>query len=265
MLQTHTKTVLLLFNSLFLLLGVVLLSSGIWLLGDPRHFLTTFGADEILVTYKSDPSLEDLKMLYTQFAYVLISVGLFITGVCLLGILGTLKGNRVILLVYSLLLFVILMFVVISTILLAVYETEVVAQIKHFLQNSLQERYTGDSSHIFTKAWDFLQSNLKCCGVMNYTDFNQTTSWTVRYSPLAILPASCCSTEDKTLLTECTENHNLYVSNANVGCLGRLVNLVRQYGGVTLATIIAICCGLLLMMLSASYLTIQAYSTIEVK
>ncbi|XP_028650720.1 tetraspanin-4a isoform X1 [Erpetoichthys calabaricus] len=161
------KYLMFIFNLLFWLGGCGILGVGIWLAVTQGNFAT-------LST--SFPSL--------SAANLLIAAGCLIMVVGFLGCIGAIKEHKCLLLSFFILLLVIFLLEMVAVILFFSYKDE----IDSYAQNDLKAglRFYGSEGNIgLTNAWSIIQTDFRCCGVSNYTD------WFELYNTTRV-PDSCC-------------------------------------------------------------------------
>ncbi|KAG7234272.1 hypothetical protein INR49_005233 [Caranx melampygus] len=114
------------------------------------------------------PSLASLN-----FANILLICGIIITCVSFLGFMGALKENRCLLLTFFLLLFILMLVELSAACILLMKEDELGTWLKDDLNKGLAKAKepAGNSSTHLLSEWDFLQKQLKCCGINNSTDW----------------------------------------------------------------------------------------------
>lgn len=145
------KYFLFLSNLMFTVLGLVVLSLGMWGLISKESF-----AQEKISSIGTDPML------------VLVSLGVVLTALCLLGSVGALRENCVLLKVFSAVVLVLLGAQVLAAILAYTIED----QIRGYLQSGMSTamvRYQDDLDLRFIM--DEIQTNLQCCGANDYRDW----------------------------------------------------------------------------------------------
>lgn len=69
---------------------------------------------------------------------------------------------------------------------------------KNILKSTIAKYYTQSTENgdAITVAWDSLQVSLHCCGVDNYTDYQNNDAWAKGDK---IIPESCCVLDEATL------------------------------------------------------------------
>ena len=94
--------------------------------------------------------------------------------------------------------------VILLIILLAQFGTGITAfvmkdDLKNAIDNNMVEgmdNYGKDAYGGVTETWDFVQSELDCCGVNNYTDWWEMEGW-----EKGMVPDSCCKVVGKNSIT----------------------------------------------------------------
>lgn len=145
------KYFLFLSNLMFTILGLVVLGLGMWGLISKESF-----AQEKISSIGTDPML------------VLVSLGVVLTALCLLGSVGTLRENCVLLKVFSAVVLVLLG----AQVLVAILSYTIQDQIRGYLRSGMltaMARYQDDLDLRFIM--DEIQTNLQCCGADDYRDW----------------------------------------------------------------------------------------------
>ncbi|CAG5117838.1 unnamed protein product [Candidula unifasciata] len=112
-----------------------------------------------------------------------------------------------------------------------------------FLKKIINSTYQDDSTHRITRAVNFVQSRLRCCGADSPSDYNQS-SWhdftlnaaanQTDYVGLAPVPASCC----KDFFYQQNNPHTCYIAEKNAttdldiwetGCTEKLQQFLNKY------------------------------------
>ncbi|XP_051775464.1 tetraspanin-19-like isoform X2 [Erpetoichthys calabaricus] len=153
------KYFLMIFNGIFLILGIVILGCGLWILFDTNSFLTT-------LTSTTNGTLSALGII----GYTFLGIGFFTVLVCFFGCLGTYKEVKCLLIMIANLL-----------------DTE----INKIIINSGNVSAT-DSDEVEWKLFDLVQKSSECCGNNNFTDWKRNKY--IESSSLndtVVLPCSC--------------------------------------------------------------------------
>lgn len=145
------KYFLFLSNLMFTILGLVVLGLGMWGLISKESF-----AQEKISSIGTDPML------------VLVSLGVLLTALCLLGSVGALRENCVLLRVFSGVVLVLLA----AQVLVAILSYTIQDQIRGYLRSGMltaMAHYQDDLDLRFIM--DEIQTNLQCCGADDYRDW----------------------------------------------------------------------------------------------
>ncbi|KAL8595955.1 hypothetical protein ACOMHN_018267 [Nucella lapillus] len=186
---TCMKTLMMVFNFIFWVTGIVILAIGIWTKVDLYKYLK-------------------LSSIYQPEApYVLIGVGAVIVLVGSLGCCCTVKGHAFLLYMYCGVLFLVFVMELSAGITLLVYK----GKLEKGFQGGLAEginMYGQKGEEEITQAFDELQQKLSCCGINDYSDWFKSP-WATEQKEKNTVPVSCCRGDTKTC-----QNSNL-PSSAN--------------------------------------------------
>lgn len=161
------KLLMFAFNLLFWLGGCGILGVGVWLAATQGNFATLSS---------SFPSL--------SAANLLMGTGAAVMAIGFVGCVGAIKENKCLLLTFFVLLLLVLLLEATVAVLFFAY-TE---QIDRYAQRDLRQglRLYGTAGNVgLTNAWSIIQTDFRCCGVSNYTD------WFEVYNATRV-PDSCC-------------------------------------------------------------------------
>jgi len=228
------KTLLIVFNALFLMLGVLLLTIGIYGLSVTNVLFITFVSQ---------------KAIYLPILFI----GLFMVFVGSLSLWCTPKGVTWLLYLYGIIIFVLFATVFALSALLVVRHDAVENSLKVGIAKSM-ENYANDKA-----AMDNLQSNFKCCGSSNYSDwFN--TMW---FNSTRSVPVSCCLNR-----TQCRNTEPIVASDLfEIGCFQLLGSSLQHYynviGGIGFASSILIFFGSILACSLARNINKNRYEQLE--
>ncbi|KAM9754736.1 tetraspanin-9 isoform 2-T4 [Menidia menidia] len=161
------KYMMFVFNLIFWLCGCGLLGVGIWLSVSQGSFATF------------SPSMPSLSA-----ANMVIAIGAIVMVTGFLGCLGAIKENKCLLLSFFIVLLIILLAELILLILFFVYSDKVSENAKQDLKDGLA-LYNSENNIGLRNAWNIIQAEWKCCGVIAYTDWHEALKEQV-------VPDRCC-------------------------------------------------------------------------
>ncbi|XP_010137259.1 PREDICTED: tetraspanin-1 [Buceros rhinoceros silvestris] len=204
---TFIKVMMILFNLAIFLGGGTLLGVGIWVKIDANSFLDIFG------------TLSSSVMQVVNVSYFLIVIGAILLVIGFLGCCGAQKESKCLLMMFFSVVLIIFIAEIAAAVVALVYaglaETLLVAVVTPLLK----EKYGEDKS--FTDIWNVTMIEVRCCGLTNYTNFNNST-WLEKHETY---PPPCCNNKEP-----CDA---MLAAQSNVtGCLDRIVEEIRTNGGV---------------------------------
>jgi len=211
------RFLLITFNFIFWLSGAAILAVGIWILVDKN-------LQEYLDVIKDAMGNEDA--LRTS-AYILIGFGAFVFLVGFCGCCGAIRKSKCLLGFYILFLVIVCAGELAAGVYVAIYQGDAEDKLDTGLTKSIKENY-GDK---LMGAWDFVQTELKCCGGIGHEDYLNST-WYESLTPadkaLKKIPASCCILTDGTTQPECQKADDTSKYYA-VGCKDSLLSWVKDH------------------------------------
>ncbi|KAL8606207.1 hypothetical protein ACOMHN_043425 [Nucella lapillus] len=211
------RLLLISFNLIFWLSGVAILGVGIWIL--------------------VDPSLQDYQEVihvtgeeyFKKAAYILLAFGAFVFLVGFCGCCGAIRNSKCLLGFYIFFLVVVFAGELAAGILAAVYKDEIIKEFDQGLTKTIREDYNTSAG-----PWDIVQKELKCCGGLNPSDYNNST-WQFAHKGVKV-PPSCCvldSAEKPVNLTNCQALTSYFHAK---GCKDQLVNWVEDHSIIMIGT-----------------------------
>lgn len=153
--MTCLKVTLHIFNVLYLIIGIAVLTIGVWTQVDLQNYFTLSGIS------------------FANAGWVMIGAGLLVMLIASLGFYCTQKGNVALLNVYGVVILLIFLLQVAAGIAGAVFKDQISTQFQSGLTTSIADEKSRQQ-------WEKIQQTLSCCGVQNYTDWG------------ASIPESCC-------------------------------------------------------------------------
>ena len=218
-------------NLLFAIAALILVAFGAVLVTDYTHYLNFLqrGGTWSLVG---------------SIGYLMIAIGVFVTLVYLIGTFGACKKSKNLLYFFAVVLTLIIVMETALAITLFVYSGALPRVMGGIMRDNIRD-YKNASDHSSLKnEWDEIQTNFKCCGVKNYTDWgdtftngNQTVSFRSLFGQLA--PFSCCNSTTKCYRPDEVTKDSVYPH----GCLTKFERTVETKLGLvgqTTMTIVTI-------------------------
>lgn len=196
-----SKTVLLLLNIIFWAAGGALAYVGSYVIKSYNNF---------------DNFLEDKYTLIPAAIIITVGVVMFIIGT--VGCCATLRESKVGLSFFLMILLAMFAAEVAALVFAFIYQGRIKGDLEQSMSDVFQ-KYDGENSE--TRAVDYLQSQLQCCGVQTYLNWT-TTPW---FSSIKnTVPVSCCKENH----TECTGKLDQLDLLNTLGCEGMLEKLLQD-------------------------------------
>ncbi|XP_061183828.1 CD63 antigen-like [Saccostrea echinata] len=190
------KILLFVFNLIFVIAGAGLIGAGATVQFKFKDYFILLGGQ------------------FSSAAALLIAVGVIIFFIALFGCIGAWKENYCCVMIYAVLLVIIFILEISAGIAGYVYHGEVETQVKKLMGDTQQKYQPGKDE---AKVWDTVQTEFKCCGVTNYTEWEALLNNTV--------PKSCCKKSANTCTgSEADIPTNIYTE----GCLSKFETFVKD-------------------------------------
>ncbi|XP_016319021.1 tetraspanin-3-like isoform X3 [Sinocyclocheilus anshuiensis] len=150
----------------------------------------------VFITYDDyDNFFEDI---YTFIpAMVITAVGTLLFVIGFIGCCATIRESRCGLVTFSAVLLLVFATEVVVVVLGYIYRAKVEAVVNHSIQKVYNE-YKGTNRDAPSRAIDYVQRQLHCCGIHNYSDW-MNTRWFIESKNNSV-PVSCC----KSSISNCT-------------------------------------------------------------
>uniref|UniRef100_A0AAQ4P4Y3 Tetraspanin n=1 Tax=Gasterosteus aculeatus aculeatus TaxID=481459 RepID=A0AAQ4P4Y3_GASAC len=187
---TSSKTVLVFLNLIFWAAAGILCYVGAY----------------VFITYDDyDHFFEDVYTLTPAVTIIAVGALLFIIG--LIGCCATVRESRCGLATFVVILLLVFMTEVSVVVLGYVYRAKVEKEVNVSIKKVYDE-YDGTNSNAQSRAIDYIQRQLQCCGIHNYSDW-QNTRW-YEQSKNNSTPISCCNTNFGGCTGSLTHPEDLY-------------------------------------------------------
>jgi len=194
------KYLLLFFNFVIFIVGVIVFGIGIWVLVDAPKFTELFEKTKDVVGSEVDTSGLTLNI-YTTVLYAFLVIAAFFIIVAFFGCCGAWKENKCLLGIYFLIVLTLFIGVIVFGIL--VYKGDLFDSLQSPLYKSLamyEDNPAGPEAvkikkEAFKQIWNTVQRDMKCCGVVNADDWRTNVSnpdWTSSSAGTINKPDGCC-------------------------------------------------------------------------
>ncbi|NXP26504.1 TSN1 protein, partial [Scytalopus superciliaris] len=157
---TFIKVMMILFNLAIFLSGGTLLGVGIWVKVDGESFVDIFGA------------LSSSVLQVVNVSYVLIVIGAILLVIGFLGCYGAQKESKCLLMMFFSVVLIIFIAEVAVAVVALVYTGLAETLLSALVTPVLKDKYGKDKT--LTHIWNTTMTKVHCCGLNNYTDFNDS-------------------------------------------------------------------------------------------
>ncbi|XP_062353719.1 tetraspanin-1 [Cinclus cinclus] len=205
---TFIKVMMILFNLAIFLSGGTLLGVGIWVKVDGESFLNIFGA------------LSSSVLQVVNVAYLLIVIGAILLVIGFLGCYGAQKESKCLLMMFFSVVLIIFIAEVAAAVVALVFTGLAETLLTGLVTPLLKEKYGLDPT--FTQIWNVTMTEVHCCGLNNYTDFDDSYFYGKYHS----YPSQCCGD------TGALCNSTLAAEKAVKGCFPQILEEIRTNAGV---------------------------------
>ncbi|XP_015265858.1 PREDICTED: tetraspanin-3 [Gekko japonicus] len=142
----------------------------------------------VFITYDDyDHFFEDVYTLIPAVVIIAVGTLLFIIG--LIGCCATIRESRCGLATFVIILLLVFVTEVVVVVLGYIYRAKVEDEVNHSI-TKVYDAYNGTNPDAASRAIDYVQRQLHCCGIHDYTDW-KTTNW-FRETKNNSVPLSCC-------------------------------------------------------------------------
>ncbi|XP_040010274.1 tetraspanin 36 [Xiphias gladius] len=228
-----SKTVLLFLSLIFWAAGAALAYVGAYVIKSYDNF---------------EGFIQDKYALVPAAIIIGISVVMFLFG--LLGCCSTIRESKFGLSFFFLVIMLIFAAEIAALVFSFIYQGKINGDLEHSMNDALA-KYDGEGTE--TKGVDYLQTQLQCCGVINYTSWSNTP-WSVSHN--GTVPLSCC----KNGTIQCTGRLDQPDLLNVEGCEVKLTSLLQDVWGYAMLVILGFAIIKFFGMLSVCVITCRAGS-----
>lgn len=228
---TFIKVMMILFNLAIFLGGGALLGVGIWVAVDSSSFLKIFGA------------LSSSAMQFVNVGYFLIAIGAILVLLGFLGCCGAQKESKCLLIIFFSIVLIIFIAEIAGAVVALVYTSMAESLLSALVTPVLKKDY--GSKQDVTQIWNTTMEELKCCGFMNYTDFNNSYYYDHNGG---LYPSYCCKPTNVTCKAEQASESKVQ------GCFSQLITTLKTNAAIVGGVAAGICALELAAMVVSMYL-----------
>ncbi|KAF3694062.1 Tetraspanin-7 [Channa argus] len=203
---TCLKTFLISYSLIFWFTGVILLAVGVWGKVSLEAYLSLASEDS------------------TNAPYVLIGTGATIVIFGLFGCFATCRGSPWMLKLYAMFLTFVFLAELVAGVSGFIFRHEIKAKLGIAYEKAVMSYNSTQSSSV---AVDTIQRTLHCCGVKNYTDWNDTL-----YFKEKGIPMSCCKENVKCSPETLKDLNKAENEVYTVGCFARVTSVMEANLGI---------------------------------
>lgn len=201
---TSSKTVLVFLNLIFWAAAGILCYIGAY----------------VFITYDDyDHFFEDVYTLIPAVVIIAVGTLLFIIG--LIGCCATIRESSCGLATFAAILLLVFVTECVVVVLGYIYRAKVEDEVNHSIQKVYNE-YSGTNTDAPSRAIDYVQRQLHCCGIHNYSDW-KNTHW-FKESKNNSVPVSCCQPNISNCTGTLTRPADLYQE----GCEALVVKKLKE-------------------------------------
>ncbi|CAF0702809.1 unnamed protein product [Brachionus calyciflorus] len=209
------KSLVIIYNILFLISGILLIFFGIWTLTSKNDYADLLSSN-----------------LYLSSTYILIIAGAITILTSLLGIVSAWIEKKNLLIIFIALLIFIFLTEITAGVLAFVYRVKLKESLKRDLENNIKFHYEEPGYDKQSKLLDNLQIKFKCCGANDFRDWfdskyvqaNNITEFQLENTRYNLVSESCCKTPSN-LCAKRIHPSNIY----HKGCVSALENYISNH------------------------------------
>jgi len=184
------KYLILFANLIFFIAGIIIFGISIWVAVDTPQFLDLFDKAKDVAGEEVDGL--DLNI-YNTSTYIFIGISAIVVIISFFGCCGAWKESKCMLGTYFT--FVLLLFILLLTGGILAYSGDLKNTIKTPLLKTVakyDDSATDGKAAAYKKAWNSIQKDMKCCGVVNAKDWEKNVTAPKWDPSTANKPEGCC-------------------------------------------------------------------------
>uniref|UniRef100_A0A3Q3MHL6 Tetraspanin n=1 Tax=Mastacembelus armatus TaxID=205130 RepID=A0A3Q3MHL6_9TELE len=189
--------------------GAILMAVGIWVTVDAGSFLRVLGPFSHQQTH------------FMNVSILCISIGAVLVLLGLLGCIGAHKESKCLLLMFFSIIVLIFIAELAAAVVALAFSSIAEGILRAWATPAIQQDYGRDP--VVTEIWNITMTELRCCGVTNYTDFMGSK---FEQQNGGMFPPSCCSTN----VTSCSRNQA--ETSGVQGCFNSILETLRKNSNI---------------------------------
>lgn len=253
------KLMLSLVNTLVLLVGLAMFIIGILIHTQPalsRDVLSALLKQLESTAASTGVTIDTSKFSVADVAYsfttALIAIGLFLSVVSMLGLIGVKYSLKPVLMVYFAIT-LILFLAQLAVVLIAAIDRSVFDDaVKPRLKTTITEYFAGlDGNDPTSQIWNGVMIYEQCCGVDSYEDFTGAKKWDKELNgdgPL-VTPVACCKTIPSSSPYTCARVPDDTNNNWKTGCYKKIWDFLLTHSGIVIGVAAGVLCAQLILLI----------------
>ncbi|XP_040216875.1 tetraspanin-1 [Rana temporaria] len=237
---TCIKVLMILFNLAIFLAGGTLLGVGIWVSVDSSSFLKIFGS--------LGSGADSIASQFVNVGYFLIAIGALLVILGFLGCCGAQKESKCLLIMFFSIVLIIFIAEIAAAVVALVYSSVAESFLKSVLTPVLKNEY-GSKPDV-TSSWNKTMNEFYCCGLTNYTDFDNSYYVSQHNGSY---PQQCCKPNSATCTPSDAANF------AAPGCFNRILDLLKTNAAI----VGGVAAGIAALELAAMVVSMYLYCKID--
>lgn len=206
--MTCMKYLLLAFNLVFWIAGISVFGVGIWSRVAASDYEVLLGDSDV-----------------DKAANILIAAGVLVLIIGFVGCCGAMKENKWCLLLYSVLVFLIFILEIAAGIMAYRNRDKMEKEVSKAINTTVFKEYGNPDHSKVTKAINFAQEKIKCCGATSYKDWKRSY-WANHTAKNEEVPSSCCKNEG---IANCTSAPLMPENIYQEGCIEGMKDWAKEH------------------------------------
>ncbi|KAA0192813.1 Tetraspanin [Fasciolopsis buskii] len=183
-------------------------------------------------------AIENIIKMLTPFGLAIFIVGIILLVLCCMGLVGACLNSRCLITLYLAIHGVLLIAELLVVIIYLAKPSIITDGAKQLVSDSVNSYVSYNSTDVSSSLLTFIMPSLNCCGVVNGSDFANSTSFQreIQYNNQTITlqyPVPCCKLDGNYKpMDNCPVSFTTENSNINQGCWTLLETELNRYGHI---------------------------------